>query len=87
MKLKTLKDIKRITECQVCGAKTFFNHMTTEDLKAEAIKDYKKFSKKTKEGVELSPTASYIKLKNNLTEEDLTELKGGVENDRNKTCK
>jgi len=75
MKLKTLKDIKRITECQVCGLKEFFSHLSTKDIKQEAIKDYKKFSKKTKEGVELSPTASYIKLKNNLTEEDLKEIK------------
>ena len=64
-KLKTLKDFSK----EVIGIE---DKMISETkLKAEAVKDYKRFTMKTKEGIEMSNTARYIKWKFNLTEEEL----------------
>ena len=37
------------------------------------------------EGCQYCDASKLVRL--NITKEDLTELKGGIENDRNKTCK
>ena len=43
-------------------------------IKAEAIKDYKRYSNKANDGTECNDVALYIKWKNNLTESDLKEV-------------
>ena len=65
--LKTLNDLDKINAWE-----TFEGHVEVAELKAEAVKDYKKFSKKVGPNkMEISNVAIYIKWKNNLTEEDL----------------
>jgi|AntAceMinimDraft_18_1070375.scaffolds.fasta_scaffold806838_1 hypothetical protein len=77
MKLKTLKDIKRITECQVCGLKEFFSHLSTKDIKQEAIKRWRYFKEKYMKEKDEKYRIHYwgrmeeIKEFNNLTDEDL----------------
>ena len=62
MKLKTLKDITN-SILPYCADKS--------ELKAEAIKWVKKFSMKTKEGIEMSNVAGAFKQFFNIKTEDL----------------
>ncbi len=70
MKLKTLKDIKRITECQVCGARNIFNHISNEDIKQEAIK-WVKQHRNIKPNWAKETNEEFFKAFFNITEEDL----------------
>ncbi len=81
MKTEELKTLKEL-EFDISNNRTFLMGVTSEELKAEAVKDINSIKKETDEfgehewiklsdGTIINSIFDYIKWKNNLTEEDL----------------